>query len=92
VRRVIDAPGLDGSPAWTPDGTALYFHSERDERLPYRIFSVNLRGGDPQPITPDDVPALAPVLRTDGRILFSTRPPQAGSGARQVRSAPSASG
>lgn len=72
LRRVTASPGWDGSPAWSADGTTLYFYSERDEHLPYRIYLVALGGEEPQPVSPADVPALSPVIRGDGRVIFAT--------------------
>lgn len=72
VRRLTDAPGWDGSPAWTADGAELVFYSERDESLPYRIYSLALSGDEPRAVSPEGTPALAPMLRENGDVLFST--------------------
>lgn len=72
VRRVTETPGWDGSPVWSDDGSRLIFYGEHDGDAPYRIYEVGLVGEDPRPLTPEGLPALAPALGSDGRILFST--------------------
>jgi Tol biopolymer transport system component len=72
LQRVTDAPGWDGSPAWSEDGESLLFYSERDEHIPYRLHEVRLEGGEVRPIGPAEQPALSPVLNGTGRIAFST--------------------
>lgn len=72
ARRITTAPGWDGSPAWSTDGKTLYFYSQRDKKSPYRIYSVALAGGGPQPVSPPGQPALSPALKADGSIAFVT--------------------
>lgn len=72
LRRLTNAPGWDGSPAWAEGGTSLVFYSERDERLPYRLFEMNLGTEEVRPIGPDDRPAMSPTLDGSGRLVFAT--------------------
>src|SRR5690606_31090752 len=72
LARVTTSPGWDGSPAWSADGKTLFFYSERDEQLPYRIYAVDLDGGEARPVSPAGHPALSPALGGEGRILYST--------------------
>lgn len=72
LRRLTASPGWDGSPVWSPDDMTLYFYSERDEHLPYRIYSVALGSGETQPVGSLDIPTLSPAIRGDGRIVFAT--------------------
>ncbi len=45
-RRLTTAPGWDGSPAWSLDGTRIYFYSARDRH--YRIWMMNSDGSSPK--------------------------------------------
>jgi len=68
-RRLTDANGWDGSPAWSQDGGTLFFYSERDG-VP-RIWRMNLDGSAQTAITPAGVPALSPAVMVDGRVAYS---------------------
>lgn len=48
-RRVTDDPGLDGGPAWSPDGRSLIFHSSRSGSL--NLWAVPAEGGEARQLT-----------------------------------------
>ena len=66
VTRLTNADGWDGSPAWSPDGDAIYFYSER-EGLP-RIWRMTPDGEDQESVS--DRGGLAPSIVADGKIAF----------------------
>ena len=70
-RRLTEAKGWDGSPAWSAHGNAIYFYSERDGAP--RIYRMNADGSNPQPVTASGVPALSPAISASGRIAFASR-------------------
>ena len=83
VRRLTHHESWDGAPAWTPDGEAVVFYSQRggDPRI-YRIGidgSDGIEGGNgadgamPEPISAEGEAALSPVPAPDGRIAFTAR-------------------
>lgn len=69
VRCLVDAAGYNGSPAWSRDGKHVYYYADRDG--PSRIWRVAVEGGQPQPISPEDLPAVSPAVLPEGRIAFS---------------------
>ena len=85
IRRLTDAPGEDGFPAWSPDGTKIAFSTTRDDCAhsespdckssgdigPYEdIWVMNADGSDQRRVS-DRVGQL-PVWSPNGRwILFS---------------------
>lgn len=84
--RLTRSASWDGSPAWSHDGTGIYFYSARPRDVPgpptspivgqeggFRIWTMKADGSDPQPITPEGLEALAPALTADGNIAFQTR-------------------
>ncbi len=68
VRRLTESKGWDGSPAWSADGKALYFYSERDGG--YRIWTANLDGSEARPVSPAGTKALSPAVSPRGRIAY----------------------
>ena len=70
VRRLTRQAGWDGSPAWSADGQAVLFYSERDGET--RIFEMPL-DGTPRVLSAADQSALSPVVGPDGRVAFTRR-------------------
>ncbi len=80
VRRLTHHESWDGAPAWTPDGRAVVFYSQRDGEP--RIYRIGIEGGDridgadgamPEPISAAGEAALSPVPAPDGRLAFTAR-------------------
>ncbi len=67
VRFTMD-PAPDVQPAWSPDGSALAFISERDgaRRVWVAAIRDGERVGEPHPVTPSYMEALAPAWSPDG--------------------------
>ena len=49
--RLTQPDGVDGSPAWSVDGTRVYFYSKRRASKNYRIWRMKADGIDPQPVS-----------------------------------------
>ena len=52
-RRLTNSPGANYFPVWSPDGTQLIFHSNRDDN--YEIYRINLDGSDETRLTNNDI-------------------------------------
>lgn len=72
-RQVTDGPWDDGPPAWTRDGDALIFASNR---TPDRYFNDNsdlwvapVEGGEARKLTTTKGPSFAPSVSPDGQTL-----------------------
>ncbi len=69
LKRLTNANGWDGSPAWARDGTSIFFYSER-EGAP-RIWRMDANGENQIAVSPKANPALSPTVFPDGRLAYS---------------------
>jgi TolB protein len=71
-RQLTSIPGTDWYPSISPDGTTIYFSSQR-RNGPFNIYSMNTSGGDLQQLTRNIADNYAPELSPDGtRIVFTS--------------------
>lgn len=78
LRRLTDAPGWDGSPAWSVDGSTIVFYSQRGMTSTYRntqarIWTMTSDGSNQHIVTPNETVALSPTFMGDGRIAYSRK-------------------
>ena len=74
VRRLTHHEDWDGAPAWTPDGQAVVFYSQRDgDPRIYRTGVDGMDGATPEPISAPGEAALSPVAAPGGRLAFTAR-------------------
>ena len=71
VRRLTRHESWDGAPAWTPDGQAVVFYSQRDGEP--RIYRTGIDGAGTEAISVEDEAALSPTFGPDGRLAFTAR-------------------
>ena len=60
-RQLTTHPAYDAQPTWSPDGSRMAFHSQRDGRK--RIWVRVIEDGDVYPITPEDAESRHPAWR-----------------------------
>ncbi len=69
--RVTSGPAWDREPAWTPDGTALVFSSDRGGSFSlWRVAIGTSESPQPERVTSSTLPDGEPVVAADGRIYF----------------------
>jgi len=51
ARRFTSGTADDRGPQFAPDGTSLYFLSDREERKVAQLYRVSLEGGEARPLT-----------------------------------------
>jgi Tol biopolymer transport system component len=78
LHRLTDAPGWDGSPAWSHDGKTIAFYSQRGMNPTFRdtqarIWAMNSDGTNQRLPTPNETTALSPKFVPDGRIIYSRK-------------------
>jgi gamma-glutamyltranspeptidase/glutathione hydrolase len=71
--RVTSGPAWDREPAWTPDGAALVFSSDRSGK--FELWRVAVGGEKsveqaPERLTKSSLPDAEPTVLRDGRIVF----------------------
>lgn len=67
IRRIIDGPGNNNYPAWSPDGTMLAFVSDRDGNR--EIYLSDWRGMNQRRLTNNKVADDSPWWSPDGKKL-----------------------
>jgi gamma-glutamyltranspeptidase/glutathione hydrolase len=72
-QRVTSGPAWDREPAWTPDGAAIVFSSDRSGK--FDLWRVDMRGDQgaepaPERLTSSSLPDAEPTVLRDGRIVF----------------------
>lgn len=77
VRRLVDGPGDNNYPAWSPDGTQLAFASNRDGNK--EIYLADWRGADQRRLTNDSTSDDSPWWSPDGKQLVITKGTKPGS-------------
>ena len=75
VRRLTRTEGIgwSGSPAWSPDGSSLYFY-RREGQIPevrFSLWAMDADGGNPRLLLENDQAILSPAVAPDGRIFFA---------------------
>ncbi len=72
-RRLMDLPGTEGHPDWSPDGQSIAFQSDRNADGKNEIYAVPLDGGEPRLVIGDAFDNTAPDWSPDGQqIAFSS--------------------
>jgi Tol biopolymer transport system component len=72
-QNLTNSPGVDQSPAWSPDGSQIAFVSDRSGRMD--LWVMNWDGGDPHQVTDGDASSsdFEPAWSPDGtRLVFSS--------------------
>ena len=70
--RVTSGPAWDREPAWTPDGSAIVFSSDRSGNFDLWRVRVGATGanGDAERITTSPLAEGQPVVTRDGHVIF----------------------
>ncbi len=69
--NVTNSAGLDGGPAWSPDGTKIAFHTNRDGN--FEVYLMNDDGTGPTNLTNNAAEDVTPDWSPDGtKIAFQT--------------------
>ncbi|MEM7545189.1 MAG: M28 family peptidase [Pseudomonadota bacterium] len=73
VRRLTDAPGYDGGPFWSADGTQFTWRRFSQDGARAEIYVANADGGDQREITDLGVMSWAPFFHPSGEyLIFNT--------------------
>jgi dipeptidyl aminopeptidase/acylaminoacyl peptidase len=77
ARRFTSGTAADKSPCFAPDGSALYFLSDREERKVAQLYRIHLGGGEAERLTEGKpgVSAYAPLADGKRVVLLSADAP-----------------
>src|SRR6185437_14853292 len=67
--RLTSGPAWDREPAWTPDGTAIVFSSDRSGTFSLWRVAIGA-AAQPERVTTSSLPDGEPAVARDGRIVF----------------------
>jgi len=68
-RRLMNLPGLEGHPDWSPDGKRITFHADRNGDGKSEIYVVPVEGGEPCLVVGDASDNTAPDWSPDGKMI-----------------------
>src|SRR5438034_9083238 len=70
--QVTSGAGWDREPAWTSDGNAIVFSSDRGGRSAIWTVAIgpDVTGGEPRRITSSSLPEAEPAVAADGPVFF----------------------
>ena len=75
---LVDMPGVQTDPTWTPDGTAIVFASA-SERDQYDLYELSIAGGHalgaPRQLTDTPAHEVTPTVAADGTIVYAAWQP-----------------
>ena len=69
LRRVTAGIGLSGRPAWSPDGTTLYYYKATAETT-VAVHAIGRDGTGDRRLTPGSMVALTPAVLAGGDLVF----------------------
>src|SRR6476660_9532867 len=72
VRRLTDAPGYDGGPFFSPDGTRIIWRRFDESGMNADVFTMNLDGSDKRRITDFKAMSWAPYFHPSGQYIIFT--------------------
>ncbi len=72
VRRLTDAPGYDGGPFFSPDGTRIVWRRFAPNGKVAEVWTMNTDGSDPRQITRLGVMSWAPFYHPSGDYIIFT--------------------
>ena len=73
VRRLTDAPGYDGGPFWSADGTRMTWRRFSEDGASAEVYTMNADGTGERQVTDLGVMSWAPFFHPSGAyIVFST--------------------
>ena len=76
LTRLTDDGGWSGSPAFSADGSTVYYHHATFKRFQVAnavVRGVPVSGGESTALTPEDGLAAWPAIDSDGHLMYATR-------------------
>lgn len=72
TKRLTNSENWEGSPVWSEDDQELVYYSTNRSSDSFKLHKMSKSGANAEQISPDDYSCVSPLIKSDGKILFTS--------------------